>query len=280
MPTKRTKSCENCRVSKTRCTLTNPCTRCSKRGTECCYSSSEPKPVEKMRFRCIRPAEVAPPFIALSVAETNGAADVERPVDCDYTKHAPCMTTVSTLGKCSDEGVLEWPWDLPEAENDSSVRDLELQPSSWSNLPSEVRIMFAPEVLKSIGILSHASSLKAPGLQPPCRPDSPQPTSLTRRMIQGRLAEYPRIIAECKQLPPFVHPPCWISGRTPCYLGRPHQCLPEILAVCANLCRMLYFPVRGSEGFVWQQIRVHVQQLRAEVSIWRWCLVRKGRLVG
>jgi hypothetical protein len=109
---------------------------------------------------------------------------------------------------------------------------------------------------------SHTTAI---GPQLSQRARSLQQGSLTAKMILSRLTDYTRTMAKGRQMPPFIHPPCF-SSDDECSSRSPHQCLPEKLAVCVNLTQMFYSQLPGSHSFVWQQIRTHVQQMRAEVS--------------
>jgi hypothetical protein len=98
------------------------------------------------------------------------------------------------------------------------------------------------------------------------RTRSIQQGSLTAKMIFSKLGDYVRMMGEGKTLPPFIHPPCVLGQGDECASDSPHKCLPEILAVCANLTHLFYARVPGSSGYVWQQICTHLRQLRADVS--------------
>jgi hypothetical protein len=98
------------------------------------------------------------------------------------------------------------------------------------------------------------------------RTRSIQQGSLTAKIIFSRLGDYARMMGEGKTLPPFIHPPCCLGQSDLCAPDSPHQCLPEILALCANLTCMFYSHVPGSSVYVWQQICTHLRQVRADVS--------------
>jgi hypothetical protein len=104
------------------------------------------------------------------------------------------------------------------------------------------------------------------------RTRSVQQGSLTAKMIFSKLANYTQMMGEGKTLPPFIHPPCCVGQSDECAPESPHRCLPEILAVCANLTNMVYARVPGSHKYVWQQICTHLRKLRAEVSLDRYSL--------
>ena len=95
-----------------------------------------------------------------------------------------------------------------------------------------------------------------------------QQGALTAKMLYSKLVKYTRVMAEAVHLPPFIYPPCWLSGTpsTRCPIDCSHRCLPEALAVCSNLTQMYYVRRIGSEGFVWQQICTHLKQLRDSVG--------------
>jgi hypothetical protein len=97
------------------------------------------------------------------------------------------------------------------------------------------------------------------------RTRSIQQGSLTTKMLFSKLADYTKMMGEGKTLPPFIHPPCCLGQGDECTPNSPHQCLPEILAVCANLTQIFHARISGSCGYVWQQICTHLRQLRAEV---------------
>jgi hypothetical protein len=114
-------------------------------------------------------------------------------------------------------------------------------------------------------VMGTAPSASAIGPQLSQRARSLQQGSLTAKMILSRLTDYTRTMAKGRQMPPFIHPPCF-SSDDECSSRSPHQCLPEKLSTCVNLTQMFYSWLPGSHSFVWQQIRTHVRQMRAEVS--------------
>jgi hypothetical protein len=98
------------------------------------------------------------------------------------------------------------------------------------------------------------------------RARSIQQGSLTGKMLLGRLTDYTRMMADPKTLPPFIHPPCSLDSNDECPPDSPHQCLPEALAICANLTKMFYSHMHASRNFVWKQICTHLRQMSEEVS--------------
>ncbi|KAJ5304403.1 alpha/beta hydrolase [Penicillium atrosanguineum] len=115
--------------------------------------------------------------------------------------------------------------------------------------------------------LNSMSSTQIPGPQLSQRERSLQQGSLTGKLLLGRLTVYTRMMADPKTLPPFIHPPCSLDSNDECPPDLPHQCLPEALAVCANLTKMFYSNMQGSHSFAWKQICTHLRQMSEEVSL-------------
>ncbi|KAH8129216.1 hypothetical protein LI328DRAFT_163322 [Trichoderma asperelloides] len=91
-----------------------------------------------------------------------------------------------------------------------------------------------------------------------------QQGSLTAKMILSQLVDYTRRIAEGRNLPPFIHPPCFLSQNDECPPEAPHSCLPKSLAICRNLTQMFYSRTSESGPFIWRQIYTHLREMRAE----------------
>ncbi|KAF2795457.1 hypothetical protein K505DRAFT_239823 [Melanomma pulvis-pyrius CBS 109.77] len=121
-----------------------------------------------------------------------------------------------------------------------------------------------PGLLTTPDSTNFVSSTKALRQQFSQRTRSLQQGSLTARMLFSRLTDYTRMMADGKHLPPFIHPPCSLGRDDECPPDSPHRCLPETLAICANLTQMFYSRMPGSNGFVWQQIYTHIRQMRID----------------
>lgn len=98
------------------------------------------------------------------------------------------------------------------------------------------------------------------------RKRSLQQGSLAAKMVFSRLSDYTRMLADSKELPPFIYPPCCAPQGNQCLPGSPHRCLPETLEVCANLTRIFHNCEPESLGYAWHQVRLHIQHLYADVS--------------
>ncbi|KAL6693048.1 hypothetical protein J3F84DRAFT_381409 [Trichoderma pleuroticola] len=87
---------------------------------------------------------------------------------------------------------------------------------------------------------------------------------LTGKMLLSQMIEYTHRIAEGKILPPFIHPPCFLSQDNECPPDTPHTCLPKTLAICRTLTQMFYSRTLETNGFIWDQIYSHLRQMHAE----------------
>jgi hypothetical protein len=293
MPVRRPKSCDSCRAAKARCSLTAPCSRCAKRSIECNYAPTQHR--RKLdNFRSIKPA-----LCATSTTEVAGklapTATLTSHSCVGTILHDGAVATPSLTPTCSTA-----PWSTSASPGDvqqtfewSTLYDSSLEPLSpskeldalgklytFSSFPESVSPSWFlnndtsmsnwPHTMPSPGILS---SLEIPRSLP-----VPSPTHLTRRerslqqglltakLIFSRLTDYTRMMGDGKRLPPFIHPPCSLSGSDECAPDERHQCLPKTLAICANLTQMFHSRTAGSHVFVWQQICTHVRQMWAEVS--------------
>lgn len=93
-----------------------------------------------------------------------------------------------------------------------------------------------------------------------------QQGSLTAKMLLSQVVKYTHLLAEGKDLPPFIHPPCRLSPDYECQPDTVHSCLPENLSICTNLTRMFYSRTPASSNFILQQIHTHLRQMHLEVS--------------
>ncbi|KAB5542573.1 hypothetical protein GE09DRAFT_1225496 [Coniochaeta sp. 2T2.1] len=96
-------------------------------------------------------------------------------------------------------------------------------------------------------------------------------TFFTAKVLLGQIRQYPRMMIEGKRLPPFIHPKC-ASGNWSAYScasEEKHVCLPEVLAVCANLVHMFYGRTPASSRFVWETIYKHQKKLHNEHLLYR-----------
>lgn len=267
MPVRRAKACTNCRRAKAGCSLSSPCSRCAKRHLECHYASALPRPENHwIGFRPIRPAGACSVNEAHNVSEHAGsltsagtaAASSSFDVFSKETEMTP-VTAAGTDNQMPDLSVYSdfaQFFDLPESldmflENEPALHNSQIPGFKELTTPDSLNFASKTQVLRPQ--LSH-------------RARSLQQGSLTGKMLLGRLTDYTRMMADAKNLPPFIHPPCSLGPNDECPPDSPHECLPETLAVCANLTKMFYSRISGSHGFIWQQICTHLRQMSEEVS--------------
>ena len=256
MPVRRAKACVNCRRAKAGCSLSTPCSRCAKRHLECHYTSALPRSGHQWTgFRPLRPA---------------GASSLDKIQDSLAPGSAliiPAVTGAASIG-----------FNAPPGENNMAVAGPSTQTPDLSdyseftqffNLPDSFDMTVLTETpfeLTTPESLNFVPSTEIFGPQLSQRARSLQQGSLTGKMLLGRLTNYTRMVADAKTLPPFIHPPCSLDSNDECPPDSPHQCLPEALAVCANLTKMFYSRLQGSRSFVWKQICTHLRQMSDEVS--------------
>ncbi|KAJ5669062.1 hypothetical protein N7462_010132 [Penicillium macrosclerotiorum] len=305
MPFRRSKACVNCRRAKARCSLAKPCSRCADRRLECHYIIAyPPRPVNRWPegFRPIKPADTLPraqgPLITSDAAGAelfapSQTGDMLTSPHCNVLLEQTKRTASTVAGPCnqipdlpvcsgevtqySDVSFLfdtslpaDWTLQSPGLSFDDLLSSPRLG-NSDINTPTMIpntqdRTANAVDLTTLTSMQSTTTGIKALGPQLSQRTRSLQQGSLTARMIFSRLAEYSRMMADPTTLPPFIHPPCCLSyDCDDCRPDSPHQCLPEALAVCANLTHMFYSRLPGSQVFVWKQIYAHLQQMRKEV---------------
>lgn len=282
----RIKSCLHCRVAKAKCSLSDPCVRCVKRNLDCQYPSSQPNCNGTRRIRIIKPALRArtrngvPNLASLNatnleaginplklVARNTPAPARTENVDTStiqlrrslHSGHAAFSTHLSYEGTgCEDMEAL-----LEEPLSPSWFEGLDL--TSASRISDEIGRLEAFTQL-AMPHQSASTSIKALESQLSQRTRSIQQGSLTAKMVFTRLSDYTRMLADGRELPPFIYPPCCFNESARCFPGSPHHCLPETLAVCANLTRIFQTCVPESRGYAWHQIRLHLHHLDAYVS--------------
>lgn len=228
MPRNGAKSCDPCRIAKVRCSLAVPCARCAKRHLDCRYPQRNRGPADRPeKPRLIRP-RVEEVTIRNEKPES-GLLDSSGETAQSTTAGTPAGAAVARV--------------QPRAEK---------EPSGQGNSLNDNKQL--------------ADDLVDCGqpLQPRTRTVAQD--SLTAKMLIGRIADYPLMMAAGKNLPPFIHPPCAVGQRQGCPPESPHTCLPETLAVCAGLAQMLHSPTPSSRAFVWSQINSQVKQLSEKVD--------------
>lgn len=324
MPNTRAKSCDNCRVAKSRCSLSSPCSRCAKRCLQCHYPQSRIRDAGNQQrrkdFRPILPVTIAPIVIdktanngrlptenSVSVAEISDAvaadagnyfassdtnseensfdamatllgtgtkmpglaiyqSDTFSPFNISVTSAFPHEMTPSPdrHGDSDNSSVSRYFVDtLPASDPLSLPYSMSGFGLSTASSPMPTSICFN----SSDFLMTAMDSTDTPDKPPlSMRERSFQQGSLTAKMILSQLFDYTRRIAEGRNLPPFIHPPCFLSQNDECPPEAPHSCLPQSLAICRNLTQMFYSRTSESTSFIWRQIYIHLREMRAEVS--------------
>lgn len=322
MPNTRAKSCDNCRVAKSRCSLSSPCSRCAKRCLQCHYPQSRIRDAGNQQrrkdFRPILPVTTAP--IASDKIANNGRLHTENSVsvaeiadagedagnyfarsDANSEENSfDAMATLLDTGiKMPDLAIYPSdtfsPFDIsvtpafpheitssPDRQGDSDNSSVSryfadsLPTSDPLSLPYSISgfgLSNAPSPMptsisfnSSDFLMTTMDSVDTPEKPPlSIRERSFQQGSLTAKMILSQLFDYTRRMAEGKNLPPFIHPPCFLSQNDECPSEAPHGCLPQSLAICRSLTQMFYSRTSESTSFIWRQIFIHLREMRAEV---------------
>lgn len=275
----RIKSCLNCRIARTRCSLSDPCSRCNKRNLECQYPTLLSNC--NRRTRIIKPAldpdtqngqarpaslETRYPEAPSSMVVTRKSTPVPDWLLATDTSRSqlPCTSHIDSV----NSSAMLSPYSIDPALLEASL-DLPSFPS-WFDLTSASRISSEIgdlEVLTQLAMPHQCASMDVADVESQLRrrTRSIQQGSLTAKMVFSKLGDYIRMLADGKELPPFIFPPCCAQTTAQCHPGSPHQCLPETLATCAKLTRMFITCRPESRGYVWHQVRLHLQHLYADV---------------
>jgi hypothetical protein len=90
---------------------------------------------------------------------------------------------------------------------------------------------------------------------------------LISQALLGQISKYPQMLLQAR-LPPFIHPTCVLEGRlaSSCAREGHHACLPEPLAICSSMIRMISYRGTHSCSFIWKMIMEQQAQLVDNVS--------------
>lgn len=280
----RSKSCLNCRIARAKCSLSDPCFRCTKRNLECQYPSLLSNGGGIRRPRIIKPA--------LNSRTGNGQARSAGFEASHLEAHSSMLVMASNTpapdwldAADASASQLFGPWQTDQTSSSASLSHCSagtglMEPSMEGPLSplwfEGLDLTAASRISEEISLeaftqlamphQSSSSEIEALELQLSQRTRSIQQGSLTAKMVFSRLSDYTRMLADGKELPPFIYPPCYASQSNQCLPGLPHQCLPETLAVCTNLTRIFHNCKPESRGYAWHQVRLHIQHLYAYVS--------------
>lgn len=266
MPVPRKRSCAQCRLAKTRCSLTSPqCSRCVSRTLDCDYSEALPK--------------------AVSTGARLGSwsmPSVESQATPTYNLEQVGMSFMPDL-QMSENGLLQWGEDTMIASLDDDSEWLEYpfvhntqgidagntsgSSQSWFSFKENIEHSY-------LAVLSQKLTLPLDSPVPwPLPKDTPikfrsllsrkQTENLGHTLVANNLLATFRSYSKmlCKlDLPPFIHNHCYsnnVNENTEIY---------EPLANCVAFLPMFRSKTRTSNKFVMRTLFNEVQRLHNEVS--------------
>ena len=277
MPIPRKKSCGQCRTAKARCSLTAPCERCSERDLRCDYGSARPR---------------AEPYRIPIASSFNSQVRNRSPTNHGGTRLAAVQSPVfdgrtnAATPLFASQGTSA-PLDLPDATPQVTETTSACFPGYFSlggqdgatpfafpsgdgdlqnNYLMSTDDLFSPTMGRSISTTIQGRAQNSLLLQ---RKTTTTETFMTAKVVLGQIRQYPRLMIQGTSLPPFLHPRCASSGNSllpdSCSSEGKHVCMPEILAVCANLVHLFYNRTAASSRFAWGTIYSHQKRLHDEV---------------
>lgn len=316
MPVPRRKSCNQCRSAKTRCSLSLPCMRCSRRNIACEYASSTLRRTTRTypEIRPLRSTSTGPSS-SLTSTSPMGILDAGLGMSSATPITFPLSIMSSSLvsgPSVADAFSSEWglnPGVLEGFQLPTGVTNNDTCPAASVNafdatLSREAEVSSSPpwarlglESVRNILVSAEQTetghkvdSLLGPGssiaiwasqtyLYSPLSQKhlSRVPTTLlTTKLLLGQICDYPKMMIQGPQLPPFIHPRCTMGFQTEpsCPSAGPHRCLPEPLAICSTLIRSFYERTPQSSSFVWRNIYAEQHRLHQEVRQTHLCYLR------
>ena len=290
MPTPRRKSCGHCRTAKARCSLTVPCERCADRSLNCDYGSAG---LTYQPYRVPASTSEGERYLRTGLSSNNAhdSGRVAEIVDSQVNGGGARFATPRTTAPLDpSETLLEGDVasdffssvyanaNTPFQPGCSSIfgtgGGTDLLGSSYTATDN----MFMPNI--DLSLSTRLESITDSRLLSQRNTTTPE-TSLTAKALLGQIRQYPRRMIEGKRLPPFIHPKCAFGNCSAydCTSEEKHVCLPEILAVCANLIHMFYNRTPASSRFVWETIYKHQKKLHNEVRVPNfpgWVILRRA----
>lgn len=272
MPNFRRKSCYQCRSSKLGCDQGQPrCTRCERRGFRCGYSplAYKSRTVITNHHETCEATPVVPPPQPLPEAATSNISDLS--LTSITSSHEPRYQT-SDLFRCTDNvGDIDWFVESCDASTNvlrscDKPHDMAATSLASTDVSSDIVADFITDINAQIStrnnieypILADHSLLLCP------RQSKTIDACLLSKIMIGTICNYPEMLVDGLQLPPFINPPC--CGDEPrCHESGFHQCLPESLTVCATIIRMTQANGPKDKSVLWRTIYTEQQRLLREV---------------
>jgi hypothetical protein len=278
MPVSRKRSCAGCRGAKARCNLAVPrCSRCVDRGLLCEYADGGGG------FRGVG----AVPYSRPSVRREETLEKQDEAVTSASTSFAienlfgddsldVCQTTSPLEVATWDTDTLTGPNSVAAfstAQNDHALRLNNIIMDGFGPFQS-----FADAAALTSGLLDIPGPTTVPSPVSLCNLSSPQmwtshgsgtmrkrPSPSTAAhapwlILVGQIESYPKMMMHGLSLPPFIHSRCSLEGEGEdgrpftCQEKMSHQCLPEILGICAALVHLFHAKTEASGAFVWKII--------------------------
>lgn len=257
MPIPRKRSCAQCRLAKTRCSLTNPqCTRCHSRSLDCDYSEAHPREISNIEPWAFSPSQ----------AEGTSGVRVEQQDDI------PLLPDLEMNEWDNQPSTINYP--MGEIASWIEYPYIDISQTSTELLPRYQQISSNPEhsylAALSLKLQLPLEDTLAPW---PSQRDIPaqfhgllgarRMESLAATLVGNHLLAtfntYPEMLLQkMEQLPPFIHrQSCSWEGSE----------LPEPLANCIAFLPMFERMTKGSSAFVMRTLFAEMQRLYNEVSI-------------
>lgn len=271
MPISRKKACARCRAAKARCNLKLPhCSRCAERGLRCEYDkhgSATPYPgstdIDAIRIPAGTPDSTQIPDFNDALDPGPGRASQQLvPL-----LHSP--GDLSTLN-WADIDVANMRADCllapnPPLQMDNSRFDVVSSSDSMDTCNQALEITTSRDNIWNDHFRGSNSGLRTELITK--RSITTAQELFTTRMMLGQVESYPKMLIEGLTLPPFIHSRCTLDEERmyECSQKRMHQCLPQILSICASLVHLFYTKTPASTEFVWKTIYAEQTRLHREV---------------
>lgn len=257
MPLSRKKACVRCRRSKLSCNRTTPsCARCSTSGSSCEYEGEArlaPYPADfgsTMRFD----------------DDTQALQSLDWTDDIDVYGPSSTSNMLETLPDWSSpSGGTSLPWDSTPK---STLPAFALGVDSAKELHILPRVGNTPSLTPPPPPTASSTLAEIPGTRGPLGKRRLLVHCVLTNILVGQLTSYPKLMFEGNTLPPFICPPCHVREdlAVDCHEAGHHRCLPEDLAICADLVRMFYERSTWKKDFVWGTIYAESNRYHREVS--------------
>ncbi|KAH8176791.1 hypothetical protein LIA77_01873 [Sarocladium implicatum] len=131
----------------------------------------------------------------------------------------------------------------------------DLDPTPWLSIPSKPFLTLSTATVQQP---SPHRTLMRRGAHSRCPLTS---------MVLGQIMSYPRLLIEGDQLPPFIHPRCYVEEELAhdCVESDGHICLHRRLSSCVILVKMFYEGKNKESSFVWDVIRRETDEIHEQV---------------